>query len=252
MDQTSEASEASGAAEAAEAFEALQRAWQALEEERYDDALREHLWLHEEGPNGMRLSYALDGWTRLAAVYPAAHAALDEVRGRAAAQLLAGSGDQGRFDEYEAINRHLDEEHLTSTLFVELDQLYPELAALCARRALPTLVKNGECQLARHYYGVPADYLAAQAARLNNAPRRDAEKVHRVEMRAMIEISNYCMAVNLLLETLRGVGESGDEIKAAALALPDSEDLRRDVRRELASPGTMRDEMVAAEIRRAE
>src|SRR4051812_30542503 len=80
---------------------------------RHQEALERHVWFHEHALElvpalaGVRVSFALSDWARLAAAYPPARQALADARDRAAEAMLAGCGRRALFAEVAALNRHL-------------------------------------------------------------------------------------------------------------------------------------------------
>jgi serine/threonine protein kinase len=91
----------------------LDAAREDAREERFEDALVKHVWFHENalkygsGLTGVRLSYALADWKRLAERYPPALATLKETRDRAATHVKVGINVIESFHEFESINRTL-------------------------------------------------------------------------------------------------------------------------------------------------
>ena len=102
---------------------------------RYPEALAKRLWFHhhslEWGPAlfGVRLSYALQDWMELAALYPPALEALTAIRDSVANTFRAGNGSRDEFIDVVAINRALEQEARSVQLFLQLCEDQPELAA---------------------------------------------------------------------------------------------------------------------------
>jgi tetratricopeptide (TPR) repeat protein len=87
---------------------------------RFEEALRAHEWYHahvlelDEAAYGVRLSFALWEWMRLAEVYPLARASLTRVRLEAAVAALGSSADREAFHEALSIDRVLDDDSAAS------------------------------------------------------------------------------------------------------------------------------------------
>ena len=133
----------------------------------YSAALERYIWFHEHALehdphfSGVRLSFALCGWWRLAELYPPAMEALVETRDRAVARVRAGAGDWDVFSDVESLNKTLDEDALTIELFEELHERQPALAEQVWGLARSEVVAAGRYELAREYFGNPMDELAA-------------------------------------------------------------------------------------------
>ena len=107
-----------------QAHDVLERARTARLEGRYEDALRDHLWFHENalavepGLAGVRLSFALRDWIYLAEQFPLARRALQGLRDRDTERMLNGGESRELFRDIVAINSALGEERATQDLFV--------------------------------------------------------------------------------------------------------------------------------------
>ena len=83
---------------------------------RFEEALRAHEWYHahvlelRESAYGVRLSFALMEWMRLADVYPPARESLTRVRTEAATAALGSSRDREAFHDAVSIDRILGDE----------------------------------------------------------------------------------------------------------------------------------------------
>jgi len=76
----------------------------------HKEALDKHIWFHEAskempGMGGVRLSFALGLWMKLAEQYPPALEAFIELRNIKKNSLLNGDGGFGDFHDLSAINR---------------------------------------------------------------------------------------------------------------------------------------------------
>lgn len=145
--------------------EILKEAQADAEAERYEDALAKHVWFyrnalkHERSLYGVRLSFALSSWVRLAEVYPPALEKLKAVRDEDAETARKGGEDaREAFHGFETINENLTEEEKTKDLFVWLDHNKPNVAKQVFDLAKPALVKTKEYKLAGKYLDPANDF----------------------------------------------------------------------------------------------
>lgn len=101
---------------------------------RYALALQKHVWYHEnalkyqQSQYGVRLSFALYAWRRLASLYPPALEKMELIRDQAADRVRSGPDERNAFHDFEALNRTLQAEDRTVSLFKWLDANDPSLA----------------------------------------------------------------------------------------------------------------------------
>lgn len=137
------------------------------EQGKYAEALARYIWFHEHARehdpsmSGVRLSFALCGWRRLADEYPPALEALVETRDRAVAKVRAGTGNWEVFNDLQSLNRHLDDDALTVELFEYLHENQPALADRVWTTARSEVIASGNYELAWEYIGNPMHELAA-------------------------------------------------------------------------------------------
>ena len=112
----------------------------------HDEALREFVWFHhhaldvDPSLSGVRRSYALSDWAKLAKDYPPARVALEQIREEHTKAALSDTGDLDAFRDVESINRYLDSSEHTHDLFAAVAAANPALAQRCARYALAAVV----------------------------------------------------------------------------------------------------------------
>jgi hypothetical protein len=124
-----------------------------IAEQRYEDALAEVVWFHEnalrfdESYYGVRLSFALRDWMQLGKDYPPALEKLRAIRDEKEGELRAGERKRDTFHDVEAINRHLNEVGRTATLFKELAAVILILRVLAPelRKRHWSLPENFKC-----------------------------------------------------------------------------------------------------------
>lgn len=207
------------------ASERLSNARLAADEGRHEEALAEYIWFHhhalETDPalRGVRLSYALRDWTDLAAKFPPALAALEQIRDSKTNALLNGAGDVGLFIDVESINRDLDSVPRTAALFTQIAAANPALAKQCARRAFPALVASGDFALAARYLPEPEHHVS-EAAEILNADVLACETLPAVSApRLQAHVYIYVHDVRLVLAVLIGADRVDESVRARELAL---------------------------------
>jgi hypothetical protein len=242
-----------------QAHDVLERARAARLESRYEDALRDHLWFHENalavepGMAGVRLSFALRDWIYLAEKFPLARRVLQGLRDRDTALLLNGEGSatagpRDLFRDVVAINSALGEERATHELFERIDLQMPALAQQCADLALPALAAAEDYALARRYLGDPAERVATLAANLNGYTEELVRSGNTSSAPALLSfVLNYTKEVRLVVEILQRQDEEETAARVAQSALDElkSDALRDAVEREFESPGATIAAMVA-------
>jgi hypothetical protein len=226
--------------------EVFERARQAREEGRFQEALKDHLWLHEHALdvspdwNGVRLSFALRDWIYLAEQFPPARTALQAIRDRESARMLQGGATVERFREIASINEALGEVPATHQLFLALDSIDAAVAEQCAELAMNALVKCQDFQLARRFLASPEQRIAQLAERLNGAAEALASQPASAAPTLLAFVLNYAKEVRLVLAVLRGMDEHDEagNMKKAALDAIRSDGLRAIMQRELDNPGS--------------
>jgi len=126
----------------------LQEAQADARAHHYEIALAKHVWFHEnalsidDALSGVRLSFALDAWQKLAKKYPPALTKLKEVRDQAANNVSEGKYVREAFLEMRSINKVLREQSRTKDVFEALDEEHPETAVQVFHLAQPSLVQS--------------------------------------------------------------------------------------------------------------
>ena len=127
----------------------LREARKLAKEGKYEEALKKHIWFHEEskkspGMGGVRLSFAIVDWVKLSKKYPPAKKALIAIRNKDEKTLLNGTGGFSNFHDLYSINKYLKEEDKTYKLFIILDSKYPKIAKRCYNVIEDALVEKQE------------------------------------------------------------------------------------------------------------
>ncbi len=125
----------------------------------YADALKKHLWFHENALKidrsfyGVRLSFALLYWTELSNVYPPAKKAYEEILQQAKLDSIkSDTCCLEAFNDYVSMNRSIDRERDTSEFFIWLDKNKPHLAANYFDHARPALILTKNYQTILKYF----------------------------------------------------------------------------------------------------
>jgi hypothetical protein len=227
------------------ASEHLREALLATRQARYEDALRGHVWFHENALRenrslrAVRLSYGIGGWADLGRVFPKAMDALEAARDAAAATLLRGEGGTDAFHDVLAIDEELCTPEKTRDLYAALTASQPDLADECASMALPVLVALRDFALARQAAPDPeqeieyrAELLAWECGRIKRTPLSKfflrEESVRRYA--AHVKLHKAVMAGN-------GLRKEAARLARLAVRLLADPSLRRAVQAELDKSG---------------
>jgi hypothetical protein len=138
----------------------LNEARSDVRERKFETALAKHVWFHEHALeyqpslSGVRLSFALGSWMRLAEVYPPALVKLTEIRDETLRRVAPKKRGRISFEDFQAlaaINRELDEESITVDAFRALDADDSDSAERVFLVAQPDLVEAKEYKLCGKY-----------------------------------------------------------------------------------------------------
>jgi len=132
---------------------------------RYNEAMKKHIWFHENALKydrsfyGVRLSFALGYWHELGNAYPPALEALKKARDAAESSVRSGTNFYDSFNDYESINKELNENNKTVELFLWLNKKHPDKARKVYQIAEPALIKAKEYKLCGKYIDPENAYL---------------------------------------------------------------------------------------------
>lgn len=136
----------------------------------YDTALAKHVWFHENALShrpslaGVRLSFALSDWLRLAKVYPPAMDLLIKVRAEAEQSVRDDRDVYARFHDFASINRTVSETHRTVELFEWLDENNANLAKRVYPLVEEELIDAGKFRLCGKYLDPKSTMESLEAA----------------------------------------------------------------------------------------
>lgn len=204
-------------------IERLVTARELADQGQYDAALEQLVWFHEHALEqdpalvGVRRSYALADWAVLAEAHPPAAAALEAVRERNVALLLAGQGQRDHLLDVISIDHALDQPARTRDLFVQLETVAPALAASCIRVVLPLVIAAGDAELAERLMPNPEETIRQHADYLMDA-FRERRKRFTSAPSIPAEIHNYVQDVNAVLGVLAARGRHADVRRLRQLA----------------------------------
>jgi hypothetical protein len=143
--------------------DALDQARSAFRTGNYAEALKQYEYffdhaMEDEEHNyyGVRLSYCLDEWARLADKYPAAIDRLEKKRDEALS-LLAQTRNPERFHDYQSICKYLKSEKLPIDKFLVYHSSDPELAKTVFRFIKKDLAKAEFWNICSTYINKPLD-----------------------------------------------------------------------------------------------
>ena len=225
------------------AQERLHEAHSAMQEGRYEDAVKGYIWFHkhaleeESGLYGVRLSFALSHWTELGEKYPPARDALLSIRDETASALLSGADSVDLFHDVVSINENLKEPGETTALFLKIVERSPEFAARCSRLAMPALVFTGHYDMARAYLPDPRQALRRIATGLNddlvNAKSKTEPRFQKLGRWA--HLRNFLDDVRLILSIVKRTdsAQSADSLRDELLTQVSDGNARRSLKRYL-------------------
>lgn len=224
-------------------IERLVTARELADQGQYDAALQALVWFHEHALEqdpalyGVRRSYALADWAVLAEAHPPAATALEAVRERNVAALLAGHGTRDQLLDVISIDHALDQPLRTRDLYLQLESVAPALAASCIRVVLPQVIAAGDAELAERLMPNPDETIGQHADYLMDA-FRERRKRFTGAPSIPAEIHNYVQDVNAVLGVFAARGRHAEVRRLRALAVDaiPATTLRREVRASLA-PG---------------
>jgi hypothetical protein len=210
----------------------------------HERALREYRWFHEHALEhdlaycGVRLSFALDAWVRLAQAYSPARDALIQIRDANTRRLLRGEGDRDTFEDVEAINSHLGDQRATYELFRQLREVQPGVADACADLAWETAAAFDDFALARTCIDDPSTRLRAWTDELNESIALIRTEVPGPPPELEDAASAmFAERVDLLLRVLTNVGAPAEAaaLRAGVLGAVEDPSVRNLVRNHLGS-----------------
>lgn len=135
----------------------LSKTEELAQEGEHKEALERYIWFHdhalEHQPSmyGVRLSFALSSWKRLADKYPPAMKAFKEIRDQKTKKLSGGNGNRAIFHDVVALNRTLGDETKTITLFESIAKKDQQMANDCWGIAKAAVFKEKRYDLAQQY-----------------------------------------------------------------------------------------------------
>ncbi len=195
------------------AGERLKRGRRFALESRFAEALREYVWFHEHALEhqlsqyGVRLSFALNDWMRLAAEYPPALRKLQSIRDRKTSILEQGKGSHSLFHDVVAINEALEEPHKSFELLKKLESANRVLANECGTLAIDAVLSAGDFAMAQRHWPRAENALLEFSESLNDGVVRYKRDPIKFPPRLQAYISIYCDNVDRTIEIMRGLGD---------------------------------------------
>ncbi|MFA5339388.1 MAG: hypothetical protein WC317_04455 [Candidatus Omnitrophota bacterium] len=142
----------------------LNEAEKDTQDQRYEDALAKFVWFHQNALKydkalyGVRLSFALLYWHRLAEVYPPALVKLKEFRDEAAKNVIDGKDLRESFSDMVSIDGEFGEGSRTKEIFMALDTRDPDSARKVYDLAQPALINAKEYKVCGKYIDPKASF----------------------------------------------------------------------------------------------
>jgi hypothetical protein len=172
--------------------------------------------------SGVRDSYILGAWARIASAYPPARSAIMSIRDRDADALVAGddiADAVGRgeppnapFVEIAAIDEYFGDERHAIALFKRLDEQKPKLAELCFQAVQEQLLAAGERQLCLKHLGDPLGHIdrRLQMYREMIAMAPNLAEEEKSSLRKQVDFIVAALAANDHLDDCRKIGQRAD------------------------------------------
>jgi len=199
----------------------------------YKEALDRYIWFHnhalenEPAMSGVRLSFALEYWKQLGAVYPPAMDAMTQIRDGKASLLGNGKGEVQLCNDVDALNRTLGQESKTVELFRMLDRQESPLAERCWPIMKDPVINAQAYDLAKKYLGDPVRAFKKVKAMYEMNAANYGEKNFGESFRAFYEnrfIEDTLRIINVAIAI--GNTEAAQDIRDKALAVLDDPRLR--------------------------
>ena len=172
----------------------LDEARQDRDAKRFEDAAAKYRWYHENAlqfqpsHGGVRLSFALVDWHRLAGLYPPALRDMQATRDKAATRVREdGLGVLEAMWDLVALNEQLQDAKSTADLMAWLDANRPSDARRFADQALPAVVHVGSFDLAAKYLDLEA---ALRKAASHTAVMKDRSYLPNEDVEASRRVTN--------------------------------------------------------------
>jgi len=160
----------------------LQEAKDLMSKGLYEEALQRQIWYHnhsisDPGQFGVRNSFALADWVELGRRYPRAMQALLEIRTENERKITSGEGNFELFMETAAMNRELDKDESTRTLFKQLAASADKsLAKQCYSIAEGVLVNRGDYELCMSFIGQPESRFGKLQEQWQQSKKREQQQ----------------------------------------------------------------------------
>jgi hypothetical protein len=213
-----------------DAQQLLQDSRAATARGEYAEALAGFLWFHDHALetdaalNGVRLSFAITYWGELAVAYAPAAEAMGGRRDLAEQRALDPELDPAdrldAFEEADAFNRELLEEHRTVEILRRLRAEGAPIAKHAGQVAIDAVIASGDTALARECLGDPDEELELLLMALAGATERFRS----------LRVRHFAVQVRKMADVLAAAGENDRmaEVLARAVELTPP-DLRAEV-----------------------
>ncbi|NJM39511.1 MAG: hypothetical protein HC853_01425 [Anaerolineae bacterium] len=189
----------------------LSRAREFAKQGDFGTALEHFQWFHENAlkirPSlkGVRLSFALKDWLKLAQKHPPAMEALQTTRDRAVKRLFSADGTQSDFKEIAAIDWAQDSESNVCDLYEALASSNANLARQCQWRAFEPLARQKRFLVARKCMWSPRRFVTWEVNQLNARLSDDFAILHP-ELK-VAHTHFFVEKMNLIGEVMKESGE---------------------------------------------
>lgn len=214
-------------------FDILHTARHDIDKGSHARALDKFLWFHHNalrlnrGLVGVRLSFALSDWMRLAVAYPPAMAAFRRTRDETESAFRGEPSNFELFHDLAALNGHLGDGVRTADLFLDVARDDPATAARLYRVAEPFLIAVGRYDACGPFLDPPQRmWIAAESyGVLKGMEEADEPSANRVPKLARV-MYMHAVATLVALLALTQRAEEANRTRDEGLAVLDDEEFR--------------------------
>jgi hypothetical protein len=170
---------------------------------RYDEALEKLSWFFQNAVAvnplmyGIRRSFAISSWCKLAEKFPPAIDRLKSVRQMASENVMMGVEVVESFRDLAAISERLNDNKTVCSIFHFLHEEQPANATLVYRYAQAALVAEAEYSICNHYLdsNIATDILISKYHRLCSARQAISEQRQRSAKRQLVRSAGTIVAL---------------------------------------------------------
>jgi len=206
-----------------------------VQQKKYQEANERYEWFqnhaleYDAAMVGVRSSFALSYWKSLADIYPPAMAAMKEMRDKKTNQLIDSIASVKLFSDVASLNRELNEEQKTISLFEKIDSTDHNKASKCFHYAKNALFNAKRYDILRNFIGNPMnEFQEIKDERSLLFRPYKSDDTYAVNMRKRYADNNFVEKTLRLIKFTLAVDdyESAKKIKSEAIQIVNDNRLR--------------------------